>query len=61
MHEVLSGKSGDVVYNIGAGERLTTGFPVSIHGENPPPYVVFIVTPLHKYILKSKIYYLHRE
>ena len=45
MHEVLSGKSGDVVYNISAGERLTTGFPVSIHGENPPPYVVFIVTP----------------
>jgi signal transduction histidine kinase len=45
MNEVLSGKSGDVVYNIGAGERLTTGFPVSIQGENPPPYVVFIVTP----------------
>jgi signal transduction histidine kinase len=45
MHEVLSGKSGDVVYNIGAGERLTTGFPVSIQRENPPPYVVFIVTP----------------
>ena len=45
MNEVLSGKSGDVVYNIGAGERLTTGFPVSIQGEVPPPYVVFIVTP----------------
>jgi signal transduction histidine kinase len=45
MNEVLSGKSGDVVYNIGAGERLTTGFPVSIQGENPPPYIVFIVTP----------------
>jgi signal transduction histidine kinase len=45
MNEVLSGKSGDVVYNIGAGERLTTGFPVTIQGENPPPYVVFIVTP----------------
>jgi signal transduction histidine kinase len=45
MNEVLSGKSGDVVYNIGAGERLTTGFPVSIQGEDPPPYVVFIVTP----------------
>ncbi|HJR48057.1 MAG TPA: sensor histidine kinase [Nitrososphaeraceae archaeon] len=45
MHEVLSGKSGDVVYNIGAGERLTTGFPVSIQGENLPPYVVFIITP----------------
>jgi signal transduction histidine kinase len=45
MHEVLSGKSGDVVYNIGAGERLTTGFPISIQGQVPPPYVVFIVTP----------------
>jgi signal transduction histidine kinase len=45
MNEVLLGKSGDVVYNIGAGERLTTGFPVSIQGENPPPYIVFIVTP----------------
>jgi signal transduction histidine kinase len=45
MRGVLSGKSGDVVYNIGAGERLTTGFPVSIQGENLPPYVVFIVTP----------------
>jgi signal transduction histidine kinase len=45
MNEVLSGKSGDVVYNIGAGERLTTGFPVSIQVEVPPPYVVFIVTP----------------
>jgi signal transduction histidine kinase len=45
MNEVLSGKSGDVVYNIGAGERLTTGSPVSIQGEVPPPYVVFIVTP----------------
>ncbi len=45
MNEVLSGKSGDVVYNIGAGERLTTGFPVAIQGESQPPYVVFIVTP----------------
>ena len=45
MHEVLSGKSGDVVYNIGAGERLTTGFPISIQGEVSPPYAEFIVTP----------------
>jgi signal transduction histidine kinase len=45
MHEVLSGKSGDVVYHIGAGERLTTGFPISIQGQVPPPYAVFIVTP----------------
>jgi signal transduction histidine kinase len=52
MHEVLSGKSGDVVYNIGAGERLTTGFPVSIRGENPPPYVVFIVTPTSQIYLQ---------
>ena len=45
IHEVLSGKSGDVVYNIGAGERLTTGFPISIQGEVSPPYAEFIVTP----------------
>jgi signal transduction histidine kinase len=52
MERVLSGKSGDVVYSIGLGERLTTGFPITIREENqtdvstaPPPYVVFIVTP----------------
>jgi signal transduction histidine kinase len=52
VERVLSGESGDVVYSIGLGERLTTGFPITIHGENqtgkstaPPPYVVFIVTP----------------
>ena len=44
MNKVLSGKSGDVVYNIGAGERLTTGFPVP-QGKNLPPHIVFIVTP----------------
>jgi signal transduction histidine kinase len=56
MERVLSGESGDVVYSIGLGERLTTGFPITIREENqivtstaplaqPPPYVVFIVTP----------------
>ncbi|MGI8833048.1 MAG: cache domain-containing sensor histidine kinase [Nitrososphaeraceae archaeon] len=46
MKSVLSGKSGDVVYMIGTGERLTTGYPISIRGENDMPYyVVFIVTP----------------
>ena len=52
MERVLSGKSGDVVYSIGLGARLTTGFPITIREENqtgvstaPPPYVVFIVTP----------------
>jgi signal transduction histidine kinase len=49
MKKVLSGESGDVVYSIGLGERLTTGFPISISGEGNitgiPPYVLFIVTP----------------
>jgi signal transduction histidine kinase len=57
MQKVLAGKSGDVVYTIGLGERLTTGFPISISGggvdvddegnstAGTPPYVIFIVTP----------------
>ena len=46
VKSVLSGKSGDVVYTIGLGERLTTGYPISIYGEEEnPTYVVFIVTP----------------
>jgi signal transduction histidine kinase len=48
MKKVLSGESGDVVYTIGLGERLTTGFPISIPQVNntgTPQYVVFIVTP----------------
>ncbi|HZD36399.1 MAG TPA: sensor histidine kinase [Nitrososphaeraceae archaeon] len=49
MKRVLSGEPGDVLYTIGLGERLTTGFPISISGEGHttgvPPYVVFIVTP----------------
>jgi signal transduction histidine kinase len=45
MKSVLSGQSGYVVYNIGVGERLTTGYPISISGEESPPYIVFIVTP----------------
>jgi signal transduction histidine kinase len=45
MKSVLSGHPGYVVYNIGLGERLTTGYPISISGEESPPYIVFIVTP----------------
>ena len=55
MQEVLAGKSGDVVYTIGLGERLTTGFPISISSDGDdddganatgiPQYVIFIVTP----------------
>lgn len=49
MESVLSGKSGDVLYTIGLGERLTTGFPISIREGNEEAgkaeYVVFIVTP----------------
>ena len=48
MNKVLSGESGDVVYTIGLGERLTTGFPIFIAEGNQtgrPPYVAFIVTP----------------
>ena len=55
MNKVLSGESGDVVYTIGLGERLTTGFPVSIAEDNQtgkPPYVVFIVTPTSQIYLQ---------
>jgi hypothetical protein len=54
MQEVLAGKSDDVVYTIGLGERLTTGFPISISSDwdddegnatGIPQYVIFIVTP----------------
>ena len=54
MQEVLAGKSGDVVYSIDLGERLTTGFPISISSDGDddggnatgiPQYVIFIVTP----------------
>jgi signal transduction histidine kinase len=45
MKSVLSGRSGHVVYNIGVGERLTTGYPISISGQESPSYFVFIVTP----------------
>jgi signal transduction histidine kinase len=51
MKKVLSGESGDVVYTIGLGERLTTGFPIFINDGNEgnrtgaPPYLIFIVTP----------------
>lgn len=50
MKKVLSGDSGDVVYTTGLGERLTTGFPISINNglgnaTGMPPYVIFIVTP----------------
>jgi signal transduction histidine kinase len=50
MKKVLSGESGDVVYSIGLGERLTTGFPITVREDNrtsmaTPQYVVFIVTP----------------
>ena len=55
INKVLSGESGDVVYTIGLGERLTTGFPVSIAEDNQtgkPPYVVFIVTPTSQIYLQ---------
>jgi signal transduction histidine kinase len=45
VKNVLSGKSGYAVYTIGMGERLTTGYPISIYGEENPTYVVFTVTP----------------
>lgn len=49
MKRVLSGEPGDVLYTIGLGERLTTGFPVSVSDAGnmtgTSPYFVFIVTP----------------
>ena len=55
MNKILSGESGDAVYTIGLGERLTTGFPIAIAEDNPtgrPPYVVFIVTPTSQIYLQ---------
>jgi signal transduction histidine kinase len=46
VKSVLAGKSGYAVYTIGPNERLTTGYPISIYGEEEnPTYVVFTVTP----------------
>lgn len=48
MRNVMSGKSGFVVYNISElGERLTTGYPIFISDSNRiiPTFMVFIVTP----------------
>jgi len=43
MRQVLSGQPAYAVYTITAGERLTSGYPVSVNGKLT--YAVFIVTP----------------
>ena len=46
VKSALAGNAGYAVYTIGPSERLTTGYPISIYGEEKnPTYVVFTVTP----------------
>jgi hypothetical protein len=42
-HTLLSGKEGYAVYNYGAGERLTTGYPIFVGGK--PLYFIEVITP----------------
>lgn len=43
VRKVLDGQSGYVIYRIASGERITTGFPVSLHDD--PLFFIFLVTP----------------
>lgn len=43
VRKVLDGQSGYVIYKIASGERITTGFPLSLHGD--PLFFIFLVTP----------------
>jgi signal transduction histidine kinase len=42
-HTVFSGQPSSAMYNFGSGERLNTGYPISLLDK--PTYFVFIVTP----------------
>jgi len=42
-HTVFSGRPSSAMYNFGSGERLNTGYPISLLDK--PTYFVFIVTP----------------
>jgi signal transduction histidine kinase len=43
IRKVMSGKSDFAVYNFKNGERLNTGFPISVEGK--PTFFVFVITP----------------
>jgi signal transduction histidine kinase len=46
VNEVLSGHPGyDISSSPEREEMLITGYPISLHGERPPSYSVFIITP----------------
>ena len=42
-HTVFSGRPSSAMYNFGSGERLNTGYPISLLDK--PTYFVYIVTP----------------
>lgn len=42
-HTVFSGQPSSAMYNFGSGERLNTGYPISLLDK--PTYFVFVVTP----------------
>jgi signal transduction histidine kinase len=44
VDRVLSSEPGYTVYDSAEGERLATGYPVSVYGERPPSYAVLITT-----------------
>jgi signal transduction histidine kinase len=41
--DLLDGKAGSAIYDYGRGERLTTAYPILVHGK--PTYFVQVVTP----------------
>lgn len=43
VSKVMSGQSGQAVYEFSNGERLTTGYPIYLGGQ--PSYFVFVITP----------------
>jgi signal transduction histidine kinase len=43
IQSVMSGEPGSAIYEFSNGERLTTGYPILIHGR--PEYFNFIITP----------------
>src|ERR671919_1875735 len=46
IQSVMSGEPGSAIYEFSNGERLTTGYPILIHGR--PEYFNFIITPAEK-------------
>ena len=46
IQSVMSGEPSSAIYEFSNGERLTTGYPILIHGR--PEYFNFIITPAEK-------------